>query len=192
MANISYSDKLKDSRWQKRRLQILDRDKWACSVCSATHKTLHVHHLDYEPNTEPWEYPDHYLQTLCEDCHTEYEESKSKVERNLLGQYRLQFKDDFIRACLYFVMSYDEISDIVYLISELGGEKSLSVLREAYQNSPGCIEANAILNSPKKCPACGNIEFKSYEKYQSSKCTVCGYVHQYGQNTISQTGALER
>lgn len=39
-----YSQLLKDPRWQKKRLEILDRDDWKCTHCEAEHKTLHVHH----------------------------------------------------------------------------------------------------------------------------------------------------
>lgn len=65
----TYGDKLKDPRWQKRRLEILQRDKWTCQQCEATDETLHVHHLWYKPDTDPWEAPDRALLTLCETCH---------------------------------------------------------------------------------------------------------------------------
>lgn len=68
----TYSEKLKDPRWQKKRLEILERDEWRCCGCGATDKTLHVHHRCYWPRTEPWEYDALFLETLCVDCH-EYE-----------------------------------------------------------------------------------------------------------------------
>jgi hypothetical protein len=66
---MTYSEKLKDPRWQKKRLQIFNRDKWACKECGAKNKTLHVHHTKYFNNTDPWEYPKELLVTLCKDCH---------------------------------------------------------------------------------------------------------------------------
>lgn len=66
---MKYSDKLKDPRWQKKRLQILERDKWTCRACCSKENTLHVHHLFYIPKLEPWEIPDGLLVTLCCDCH---------------------------------------------------------------------------------------------------------------------------
>ena len=54
-----YQTKLKDPRWQKKRLEILNRDKWACCACLSTEETLVVHHKDYISNTEPWDYPDY-------------------------------------------------------------------------------------------------------------------------------------
>ena len=37
-------EKYKDPRWQKKRLKILERDKWACQLCDGKEKTLHIHH----------------------------------------------------------------------------------------------------------------------------------------------------
>lgn len=64
-----YSILLKDPRWQKKRLKILERDGWECNGCGNSETTLHVHHLHYHKNKDPWEYDDNYLISLCEDCH---------------------------------------------------------------------------------------------------------------------------
>jgi hypothetical protein len=64
-----YSAKLRDPRWQKMRLQVLERDEWACQACFDTSSTLHVHHLFYLPGKQPWEYDLAALVTLCESCH---------------------------------------------------------------------------------------------------------------------------
>lgn len=66
---MTYSEKLKDPRWQKKRLEILERDEWTCQGCSATDKTLHIHHIRYDKRCNPWNYPDEMLMTLCEECH---------------------------------------------------------------------------------------------------------------------------
>lgn len=66
---MKYADKLKDPRWQKRRLEIMGRDHFKCCDCEAEDKTLAVHHLYYVSGREPWEYPDWSLSTLCESCH---------------------------------------------------------------------------------------------------------------------------
>lgn len=65
----AYIEKLRDPRWQKKRLEVLNRDNWTCQDCSSTEKTLHVHHKVYFPNTEPWEYDPMHLITLCHECH---------------------------------------------------------------------------------------------------------------------------
>ncbi len=66
---MNYGDKLKDPRWQKKRLLIFERDEWTCQSCGAKNMTLNVHHLKYFPGKEPWEYEDVYLITYCEKCH---------------------------------------------------------------------------------------------------------------------------
>lgn len=63
-----YHRKLKDPRWQKKRLAILERDEWRCRMCGDDENTLHVHHRYYS-NGEPWEIDDKALVTLCADCH---------------------------------------------------------------------------------------------------------------------------
>ena len=63
----TYSEKLKDPRWQRKRLEILSRDNFTCRHCKDSQETLHVHHLKY--HKEPWDVDSEYLITLCEWCH---------------------------------------------------------------------------------------------------------------------------
>ena len=68
----TYSEKLRHPLWQKKRLEILERDNWSCWICSGKDNTLHVHHIFYDAAYEnPWDYPDHILLTLCSECHKE-------------------------------------------------------------------------------------------------------------------------
>jgi 5-methylcytosine-specific restriction endonuclease McrA len=64
---MSYSEKLKDPKWQKKRLEVLSRDEFTCKVCGCNTKTLHVHHFVYDEN--PWDTKESDLLTLCKDCH---------------------------------------------------------------------------------------------------------------------------
>ena len=66
---MTYQDKLKDPRWQRKRLEILKRDAWCCQVCNDAKSTLHVHHLFYKNNLDPWDYNDKDLITLCDKHH---------------------------------------------------------------------------------------------------------------------------
>lgn len=67
--NNNYAAKLRDPRWQKKRLEIFERDNWTCQNCGDKKQTLVVHHKMYLPGLEPWEYPSKYLTTFCSDCH---------------------------------------------------------------------------------------------------------------------------
>jgi hypothetical protein len=56
-----------DPRWQRLRLEIMQRDGFACVACGDATSTLHVHHIEYQG--ELWATPPDRLQTLCESCH---------------------------------------------------------------------------------------------------------------------------
>jgi hypothetical protein len=71
----SYFDLLKDPRWQKKRLEIFQRDEFMCQECFSPDKTLHVHHIKYVGKF-PWDTPDLYLVTLCDKCHADEERVK--------------------------------------------------------------------------------------------------------------------
>ena len=69
---MKYLEKYKDPRWQKRRLEIMERDEWKCVSCNNKLKMLTVHHMKYNCDAEgPWDYPDSVLVTLCEECHSD-------------------------------------------------------------------------------------------------------------------------
>ena len=74
----SYASKLKHPNWQKKRLLILSRDNWTCLDCRSKDKQLHVHHLVYNKNGNPWDVPDDWLVTVCFDCHKR-RHSKNKI-----------------------------------------------------------------------------------------------------------------
>ena len=74
---MTYQEKLKDPRWQKKRLKILERDGFMCRFCENSDEELHVHHMHhmrYLPGAAPWEHPDESLKTLCKSCHTKVTE----------------------------------------------------------------------------------------------------------------------
>lgn len=66
---MTYQEKLKDPRWQRKRLKILERDNWKCINCLDDTSTLHVHHIDYQ-GKNPWDTEDDLLEVLCDDCHS--------------------------------------------------------------------------------------------------------------------------
>lgn len=77
MANTTYSEKLKNPLWQKKRLEILNRDEFTCVICSDNQTELHIHHKEYTTGRKPWEYEDSNFQTLCKHCHEVIEAYKS-------------------------------------------------------------------------------------------------------------------
>lgn len=93
---MTYVEKLKDPRWQQRRLRIFDRDGWSCCFCNRKDKTLHVHHRRYIPKQEPWDYPDNLLITLCEDCHEQETQWLDIAKQSLLRVIGDHFGSDEI------------------------------------------------------------------------------------------------
>lgn len=81
----AYSLKLKDPRWQKKRLEILERDKWTCQNCDDKDSTLHVHHKKYEKG-DPWDIDNKHLITLCFSCH-EIESDEVKEVRQSIANF---------------------------------------------------------------------------------------------------------
>ena len=105
-----YIEKFKDPRWQKKRLEIMQRDNWKCRCCGQSDKTMNVHHLYYSPDIEnPWEYPDNVMISLCEECHAEAHDKPTYIP----GQFKTLIQigiitmesieklwDDFVNASL--------------------------------------------------------------------------------------------
>lgn len=115
----TYGEKLKDPRWQKKRLEVFQRDKFTCQSCFSDIKTLHVHHLIYQTGKEPWEYEIDFLLTLCEGCHEEIEISQVKQTEMLIILFKTRLKDSFIRGCYIDILNkITNIHDFIYTLWE--------------------------------------------------------------------------
>lgn len=106
----TYSDKLKDPRWQKKRLEIFERDNWTCQFCGNTDKTLAVHHLEYIKGNCPWEYNNESLLTICDDCHNQEHEFRRETENELLNQLSMS---KFSWMDIYYLMYDNEKLKII-------------------------------------------------------------------------------
>jgi hypothetical protein len=67
--NTSYFEKLKDPRWQRKRLEVMERHNFECQECGDKEGQLNVHHPFYKKGAEPWEYEVLELMCLCDNCH---------------------------------------------------------------------------------------------------------------------------
>lgn len=77
-----------------------------CQNCGDEDNTLHVHHIRYIANKEPWEYDNSYLITLCVDCH--------ETVSNLKHDIKAMIDQNFIH-CEHL----EELSLIIFHISNL-------------------------------------------------------------------------
>jgi hypothetical protein len=92
---MTYSEKLRDPRWQKKRLEILNRDCFECVLCGDKETELHIHHKKY--NGDPWEAKDEDLQVLCKHCHLLIETLKktgAKIQ-GVIKRKELMYDDVF-------------------------------------------------------------------------------------------------
>lgn len=116
-----YAKKLKDPRWQKKRLQILERDNWTCRDTGKTDEELQVHHCWYAKGT-PWETPDEYLITLSKSAHKRRQALELRAKK-ALGLIMARCVDDpedeldslagLVKSLEAFVKDHDGLPVIV-------------------------------------------------------------------------------
>ena len=109
-ANKSYSEKLRDPRWQRKRLEILNRSNFKCQSCNDKDSPLHVHHCWYERNADPWSYPDDAYLCLCETCHALREDEEYRVK---------------VALSAYSICGLSDISFILDSLTAIGDQLAL-------------------------------------------------------------------
>lgn len=104
---MRYAEKLKNPKWQKKRLEILSRDNFKCAYCGDDTSTLHVHHEIYI-GKNPWDTPDEHLITLCDDCHYVEHLDLTGLERCLLSVLRCRdaLKTELVKLTNKVVKKY--------------------------------------------------------------------------------------
>lgn len=132
----SYSEKLKDPRWQKARLQVLERAGWKCEGCNAADVTLYVHHGHYRRGLEPWEYDPLTLWALCSVCHEEAEALRSEFYEGAAHIHPLRL----VSRCLEEGLEAED--DMIFLAR---GDNS--------RVGPAATNSAAVLTFLKKCLA---------------------------------------
>jgi hypothetical protein len=111
-----YTKLLKSPKWQKKRLEIMQRDDFKCVWCGSEDTQLHVHHLYYEKYRKPWEYEDEAYVTICDLCHENEHATLYRSGVDLVDVLKEEF----------FMSSYDigKFSDVLKVLSrKVGGTK---------------------------------------------------------------------
>lgn len=111
---FDYNGLLKHPKWQRKRLEIMQRDNFTCIKCKDTETTLHIHHKSYEYNKKPWEYEDDNLITLCEDCHGLIEYiKKQSISDEAVKILKINNTDKklFITSCVDGIKFYEKCID---------------------------------------------------------------------------------
>ncbi len=104
----TYAELLKDPRWQKKRLEILQRDAWTCTNCGDKDKTLHVHHRYYRYGKNPWEYDEDAYQTLCEPCHT----ARTSLDKAFKAALEEEFDKERALGYLQCLVALDNCTEV--------------------------------------------------------------------------------
>lgn len=108
MENKSYAEKLKDPRWQKKRLEIFQRDQFRCMECFSDTKTLQVHLKAYK-GKDPWDTPNEFLITYCEGCHQNEEEKLKALAEKFIKMLRNDGEDS--RSIDYFLYNMQSLME---------------------------------------------------------------------------------
>jgi predicted RNA-binding Zn-ribbon protein involved in translation (DUF1610 family) len=176
---MTYAEKLKDPRWQKKRLEILERDQWTCRNCFDKTTTLHVHHLTYAKKAEPWDYPEDYLLTLCEKCHKDIENEAKVKSAEIVDQLRLSLKSTFMWQCARDVFASVDVEKLIFLLYDIGVDTSIELLENEFNRQ--YVSASLKLEASKQpCAACGS-KMNYHEDYNITNCPVCGYRPEYSE-----------
>ncbi|MBN8693054.1 MAG: hypothetical protein J0L69_07635 [Bacteroidetes bacterium] len=105
----TYSEKLKDERWIKKRNLVRQRAENKCEDCGESSNGLEIHHCYYLYGYEPWEYPTGSLRCLCKACH----KSRDPIEKKLRGQLahlkqnELETLNEFLSKATYWFPQKD-------------------------------------------------------------------------------------
>ena len=86
-ARQNYAAERLDPRWQKKRLEIMQRDEFKCTECGDEKSTLNVHHRYYVKNRDVWDYPAFSLVTLCEGCHSTAHTKLADDEESTMSEW---------------------------------------------------------------------------------------------------------
>ena len=138
-AQTKYYEKLKDPRWQKKRLEIFERDEYICQSCNDDKSTLHVHHRNYIKGKDPWDYPNEFLVTLCETCHEVEKEELEEYVPLLIENIKKKFFADDMRELAFGFSQLQPFHDSHVMASTiswvLGKDELLHKLTEMYFKS---------------------------------------------------------
>lgn len=104
---MSYQSDLQDVRWQRKRLEIFQRDDFQCIRCGDAKSMVVVHHRSY--HLRPWDCPEFDLETLCQKDH------QKEHERHEDGRPTLFVLRQMI-ARAHSVGNWDEVWRLCHMV----------------------------------------------------------------------------
>lgn len=140
---MTYSDKLKDPRWQKKRLEIMQRDGFQCVNCHDKEKMLNVHHIRYDKKGI-WHGDDHYKITLCESCHKLAEETKRQFEE-MVSKLGVGKSYDILLALWSSILDFESVHGHLWPEAILDKARISLLKRNVYLDVKKGCSLNVIL-----------------------------------------------
>ena len=129
----TYSEKLKDPRWQRKRLEIMQRDDFRCVHCCSESEMLSVHHRYYIAGRMPWEYPNWSLKTLCKVCHQASHEMTERRDEGSMIPNEDSFETimDFLGAGVDIDewKAWDMCGELSLLVKKIGRDEAFSMVQ---------------------------------------------------------------
>lgn len=126
--NNEYKELLKDGRWQRKRLEIMQRDGFICRECGTT-SDLNVHHTRYIKGRKPWEYDDDDLVTLCGSCHKRTHDNIKDKERAIEEYIERMNRLESMKNLLLYYEDIEGFGGVItsYHVWNIFGEKYYNV-----------------------------------------------------------------
>lgn len=137
MAKQSYYELLRDPRWQRKRLEIMERADFTCEECGDKSATLEVHHGYYKFGNAPWEYPSSSLACLCGPCHEKRGDELWLIRRMLatLNSEELDIISGYILVVVSRRQAVAAPPELKQMI-----DQALSVIADAGRSQPHAIK----------------------------------------------------
>ncbi len=135
----TYSEMLKHPKWQKKRLEVLQRDNFKCDKCGDEETELHIHHKERTAK-DPRDEPIKNLVALCRICHFIVERDEklfytgSAINKVMLSDncfIAISFKEGGTILSLY---SFDLNSNLLEII-EGGTDKFKELFTQRFTES---------------------------------------------------------
>lgn len=149
---MTYAQKLKDPRWQRRRLEVLSEANFKCQTCKSSVDELAVHHVNYKRNTEPWDYElGVELVCLCKSCHERLETEIIPMARRLAVRFHPETFSEILKAMrlIVFYQSADGVSYKTGRDEVLKIAKAIALVSQDNPDNPSDLVMQQLLEALK-------------------------------------------
>ncbi|MGZ4955354.1 MAG: HNH endonuclease [Methylobacter sp.] len=119
----TYSEKLRDPRWQRKAKAVKDRANNLCQDCGSA-EPLDAHHCYYtnmRQGFEPWEYPLSALRALCRTCHEARD--RTEIRMRAFSASLTQVELDNLRTALDHALYWFRPCAVSQFLSALGPDE---------------------------------------------------------------------